>query len=134
MSLLEKFKSKLDMINKGSELCPEHIKHLNNFYSFLVENKEHSYFTPPKVKIAAKCSTFKEALAVIEFLSLGEERLATLSFIYHGYDDEEDIEVDYDIYYEYINDGLTPVNASSGAEIEFFEPDLLSFQSFIRVT
>ena len=76
-------------------------------------------------------------MKVLEYFSKGkhEERLAVTKFIYHGFaeDNEEDVEVDRDIYYEFVDKGLEPVRADSGQEFVDFDEDRLSFESFIRV-
>ncbi len=115
--------------------APENISHLKTFLTFLEENPTHTYYSNVKTKKAANVETDAESLAVLDYFTKGDLRLGRVSFIYHGWeeDNQDGVEVDRDIYFEYINDGLTPVAAETGNEIINFEEDKLEFEAFLRV-
>lgn len=135
MNKIDFHKNKLsEMVESGN--VPENVEQLNIFLKYVEDNPTVSYYYPERMKEIL--GTEKEdSLKVLEYFSKGkhEERLASTKFIYHGFaeDDEEDVEVDRDIYYEFVEQGLDPVRADSGQEFVDFDEDRLSFESFVRV-
>ena len=134
MNKIDFHKNKIaELVKSGN--APDNTEQLDLFLKYLEDNPDVVYYYPERMKEIL--GTEKEdSLKVLEYFSKGkrEERLASTKFVYHGFaeDNEEDVEVDRDIYYEFVKEGLEPVRADSGKEFLDFDEDRLSFESFVR--
>ena len=115
----------------GDDDCDELGAYLQNFVKYVNHYPTISYYSYSKLFDASRCTLSSEVKRLTEYLSSDRIAFLNVHYCYYAEDSDNPIPVDPEVYTEAL-EGITPVNAETGNEIEDYNPSRLGYHCYLR--